>query len=75
MFLDVRDHDEWKIEHIKDALHIPLSEILSEKIPEVPLDTHLKVFCESGARASIAILILKEKGFTNLENIGSIRNI
>lgn len=75
MLLDVRDRDEVEIEKIEGAINIPLSDLISGKMPDVSPDTPLKVFCASGGRASVAVSILREKGFINLENIGGIDDL
>lgn len=59
--LDVRRNAEWKKDHIKNALHIPLHE-LSSRLKEVPEDHEVWVHCGSGFRASIGASILSGAG-------------
>ncbi|GAC1341112.1 MAG: MBL fold metallo-hydrolase [Candidatus Dormibacteria bacterium] len=59
--LDVRRHDEWRAGHIRDALHIPLPELL-ERLGEVPTG-RLWVHCAGGFRASIAASLLSRSGY------------
>lgn len=75
MLLDVRTKEEFEEGSAEGSINIPLNEIIGGKFPDVPQDTPLKVFCESGARASLAVSILKQNGFTNSENIGSVHDL
>jgi phage shock protein E len=75
MLLDVRTKEEFKDRSAKDSINIPLDEIIKGHFPDVPVDTPIEVFCESGARASFVVSILKQNGFVNSKNIGSIHDI
>lgn len=59
--LDVRRNDEWRDGHIREAVHIPLPELL-ERLGEVPT-RRLWVHCASGFRASIAASLLDRSGY------------
>lgn len=59
--LDVRRDDEWRAGHIRDAVHVPLPDLL-ERLGEVP-PRRLWVHCASGFRASIAASLLDRSGF------------
>jgi molybdopterin/thiamine biosynthesis adenylyltransferase/rhodanese-related sulfurtransferase len=52
LLLDVRSNEEWKVAHIPDALHVPMSEIES-RLPElVPdRDRPIVTYCASGRRS------------------------
>ncbi|GAT06893.1 MBL fold metallo-hydrolase [Mycolicibacterium novocastrense] len=60
--LDVRRHDEHTKGHVRDALNIPLHELI-DRIDEVP-DREVWVHCTSGYRASIAASIIDRAGRT-----------
>ena len=75
MLLDVRTKEEFEDRSAKDSINIPLDKIIKGHFPAVSLDTPIKVFCESGARASLAVSILRQNGFVNSENIGSIHDL
>lgn len=72
--LDVRDENEWREGHIKDALHIYVGQ-LQNRLDEVPRDRPISVFCNIGHRASLAASILLRAGYTNLccDVLGSMR--
>ncbi|WP_181394858.1 rhodanese-like domain-containing protein, partial [Staphylococcus pseudintermedius] len=66
--LDVRNDDEWRKGHLKQAIHIPHGKLLNEDIPFDKNDL-IYVHCQSGVRSSIAVGILEYKGFTNIVNV------
>lgn len=63
LVLDVRDLDEYKEGHVKDALHIPLGD-LRERLAEVPPDREIWAHCLAGVRSYYAIRILTQRGYT-----------
>lgn len=65
--LDVRTPQEYKSGSVEGSVNIPLSE-LKENIDQLPKDQLILVYCASGARATNAIELLREEGFTNLKN-------
>ncbi len=66
--LDVREDDEYELGHIKNATHIPLSE-LRDRIDEVPSDVPVYAHCRSGQRSYNAVLALQANGYTQVVNI------
>ncbi|MEB6202463.1 persulfide dioxygenase-sulfurtransferase CstB [Mammaliicoccus fleurettii] len=66
--LDVRNDDEWRKGHLKQAIHIPHGKLLNEDIPFDKNDL-IYVHCQSDVRSSIAVGILEYKGFTNIVNV------
>ncbi len=61
IILDVRRDDEYATDHIDDAVHIPLHDLLG-RLGEVPEGT-LWVHCGTGYRAGIAASILQRAGY------------
>ena len=53
VFIDVRREDEYINGHIKDALLIPVDDILS-RIGELPEDKKLIFICAAGVRSGLA---------------------
>lgn len=76
-YIDVRTLDEYNEWHIKNAIHIPLSDIQNGiNLDKIPKDTPVHIYCRSGNRSGQAIKILSEKhGYTNLINAGGITDI
>lgn len=77
IYLDVRTDEEWAAGHVKNAIHIPLSDIQNGvNLDKIPKDVPVQVYCRSGNRSGQAIKILSEKyGFTNLVNAGAISDL
>jgi rhodanese-related sulfurtransferase len=68
LWLDVRTIEEFLTGSIPQAVNIPLDE-LRQRIPELPRDRHLVVFCRVGFRAYVAYRILKQSGFEQISNL------
>jgi adenylyltransferase/sulfurtransferase len=66
--LDVRDPHEWEISAIEGSLRIPKSQVVARST-EIPRDKEVIVQCKTGIRSRDSILMLQEKGFTNLVNL------
>jgi hydroxyacylglutathione hydrolase len=60
--VDVRNPGEWLAGHIPGSVNVPLGR-LAERIDELPRDRPLVVHCQSGARAAVAIALLRTHGF------------
>jgi phage shock protein E len=75
VIIDVRTPTEHAVYSHPRAKNIPLSTIeTSNDLPE-DKEKPIIVHCLSGHRSENAATILKEKGFKNVVNGGSIRNI
>lgn len=72
--IDVRTPEEFKSIHIKGAKNVPLQAI-PQKISSTAAkkEKMLVVYCQSGSRARAAQRTLKNMGYTNVKNLGSIR--
>jgi NADPH-dependent 2,4-dienoyl-CoA reductase/sulfur reductase-like enzyme/rhodanese-related sulfurtransferase len=72
LYVDVRTPGEFQYGAYPDAVNIPLDEI-EDKVEELgSKDREIILYCTSGARSAYAVNILREYGFTNLKNGGSI---
>ncbi len=63
--VDVRNQDEFEKFHLKEANHIPLSD-LKKQILKIPRDQKLLLVCKSGKRSYRAAEILTESGYSSL---------
>ena len=72
VLIDVRSKLEYKMGHAEGAQNIPLDKIGANI--GVDKDTEVYLYCASGARSSSAEQVLRQKGFTNVHNIGGIGN-
>jgi len=68
LVLDVRTAAEWKKEHLRGAVHVPVDD-LRGRLGELPRDRRIAVHCKSGFRAHLALRILKEHGFGDVVNV------
>jgi rhodanese-related sulfurtransferase len=65
--LDVRTPSEYSVDALEGSVNIPLNE-LENNVDQIPKDNLILVYCASGNRATKAIQILEENGYTNLKN-------
>ena len=70
--VDVRSKSEFDMAHVDGALWMDVSDIVAGKLPDVPKDEEIVLYCRSGARSSAAMHILKEQGFTNARSGGGL---
>jgi hydroxyacylglutathione hydrolase len=66
--LDVRKDGEFEDGHIKNAMHIPLSD-LKEALASLDKSQHYYVHCAGGYRSMIAGSMMKANGFTDVTNV------
>lgn len=73
VLLDVRTHDEYADAHIPGSLNIPLGELqtVEDRIPGK--GTPFFVHCFSGGRSRQAVQYLKQLGYTDVTDLGGIR--
>ncbi len=67
--IDVRTPQEWELGHAKDAMSWDLNLIAISQMPPVDKNAEIYVYCNSGNRATQAIIIMQQEGFTNMTNI------
>ena len=68
LVLDVRSNAEHTTSHLRGALHIPVDD-LRARWEVLPRDREILVYCRSGARAHLAVRILKQHGFDRVANV------
>jgi rhodanese-related sulfurtransferase len=73
ILIDVRTTEEYAQGHIDGAKNIPVQN-LDTRMSELPKDKAIVVYCRSGARSSRAMRMLKEKGFTQVYDLGGMSN-
>jgi NADPH-dependent 2,4-dienoyl-CoA reductase/sulfur reductase-like enzyme/rhodanese-related sulfurtransferase len=62
LLLDVREKAELAVEHVPEAVNIPMGELRS-RLDELPRDREILVICRSGQRAYTATRVLLQNGF------------
>ena len=72
ILLDVRNQDEYDMEHIDGSMLIPVFE-LPERLEELPdKGATIIVYCKFGSRSAAAYDILFENGFTSIYDMQSV---
>lgn len=74
--VDVRTESEYNSKHIAEAVLLPLESINESTVAAVIVnkDTPIIVYCKSGNRSSQAVTKLKDLGYTDVYDLGSIDN-
>ena len=74
IIVDVREENEYNIEHVKDSINISVNNIdsIKEKYNE---DIIIIVYCKSGNRSSKAAARLIELGYKHVYDLGGIDTI
>ncbi|MFL2665246.1 MAG: rhodanese-like domain-containing protein [Dehalococcoidia bacterium] len=62
--IDVRNEDEYLAGHVKDAIWIPVDDII-DRHSELPSDKNLLFICEVGARSGLAAEYASSMGSDN----------
>lgn len=68
--IDVREPEEFASGHVKDAVNIPLQQLMNgnNKLDNISKDANLIVYCRTGSRSGMAKMILGRQGFKNVMN-------
>ncbi|MFM2225413.1 MAG: hypothetical protein RJA07_1615 [Bacteroidota bacterium] len=66
--LDVRLKNEFDVQHLKNAINIPLNE-LQDRIAELNSKDELLIYCAGGYRSMIAASVLEKNHFKKLINL------
>ena len=74
LLLDVRTGEEYEIDHLSGALHIPLTE-LRARCHELPIDRTIVTYCQQGKKGYFAAKLLKQYGFNNVLNLSGGQKI
>lgn len=70
IFIDVREPMEFASGHLGDAINIPVGTIVenSSQLQGINKDSHIVVYCGSGARAENAKMQLQQLGYVDVVN-------
>ena len=72
---DVRSKEEFDEFSLPNSINLSVEDIQYGKVPNLPRDSKIYIYCMSGARAEIAVSLLKLMDFTNVINVGGIINL
>jgi rhodanese-related sulfurtransferase len=68
LMVDVRDPEEFRAFHLKDAVNIPLDE-LERRARELPAAADLLLTCQMGQQSIVGARLLHHLGFTRVERL------
>lgn len=68
IIVDVREPSEWREGHIPGAVHIPLGS-LGRRYEELDVSQEIIAVCRSGSRSVSAVMILQQKGFSQVSSM------
>ena len=75
VLLDVRTPEEHKNGYLEGAELLPLAELESKITKKIPAkNTPIYIYCRSGRRAGTAVEKLKTMGYTDLHNLGGLKD-
>jgi rhodanese-related sulfurtransferase len=75
MIIDVRTPEEYAAGHLEGATLIDIKDAsFDAKIAELDPNASYTIYCRSGNRSAQAVERMKEAGFTNLTDLGSLEN-
>ena len=75
VLLDVRTAEEYAKEHLKNAINLDYSKILTDAEKVIPnKNTPIVVYCSAAKRSTQALWTLLDLGYTNVYNLGSMAN-
>lgn len=72
---DVRTAQEYASGHFENAENWSLQDMQAGRLPEVPKTTKIYVYCQSGNRSSQAARLLRDAGFSNVTDLGGLRDV
>lgn len=73
LVIDVRTGDEYRQEHVRQAVNIPYDEITQRIAAFTPdRDARIVLYCRSGRRSGIAEQALRQLGYGRVENKGGL---
>lgn len=72
--LDVRTPEEYASGHATIAQNLPLQSLEAGTLPPVNKGQKIYVYCRSGNRSAQATALLREVGYTNLEDLGGVED-
>lgn len=74
ILIDVRTKMEYDNFHIENAINHDIMDIMQGVLPDLPKDSEITLYCESGNRSMMAKVMLEQSGFIKITDGGSINN-
>lgn len=74
MIIDIRSYSKYLEGHLKNAVHIPFSELYLHPENYLNFDQQYLIYCDSGMRSKILVLYLKKHGYNCVNIDGGYAN-
>jgi len=75
IIIDVRATDEFAAGHLEGAVNYNVEDgTLEQALPSLDPNANYVVYCRSGRRSAVAVDLMKEKGFTQIADLGSLED-
>jgi rhodanese-related sulfurtransferase len=75
IIIDVRATDEFAAGHLEGAINYNVEDgTLEQALPNLDPKANYVVYCRSGRRSAIAVDLMKENGFTQIDDLGSLQD-
>ena len=75
VFLDTRDSWEYQKKHIEGSILIPINRLRREVRRKIPnKNTTIYVYCSTGDRSKVAMDYLREQGYLDVRDLGTLEN-
>ncbi len=70
VIIDVREPYEYASGHVDGALNIPPASLMAgaTELSGVAKNAEIILYCRSGSRSNVAMMILRQMGYTNITN-------
>ena len=75
IYIDVRTKMEYNAGCVEGAMHHDIMDMMAGVLPDLPKDSEIILYCESGNRSMMAKTMLEQAGFLNITNGGGIDDI
>lgn len=72
---DIRTAEEFANGHIDGAKNVTLQDIQDGKVPAADKSKVIYVYCQTGTRSQQAAFVLKNMGYQNIVDLGSIGHV
>jgi len=75
IIIDVRATDEFAAGHLEGAVNYNVEDgTLEQALPSLDPNANYVVYCRSGRRSAVAVDLMKENGFTQIADLGSLED-
>ena len=75
IIIDVRATDEFAAGHLEGAVNYNVEDgTLEQALPSLDPNANYVVYCRSGRRSAVAVDLMKDNGFTQIADLGSLED-